>query len=92
MTNKQTLTGLWLHIPNGADHYHIGEVVLSIGKYHLIKIHPPNGPPWSRIMMSKELCDDEIFIFDSEEAMNAWMKFLETPDDGRPKVVNLRKD
>jgi hypothetical protein len=97
MKNPNSATGLqgrWVSIPN-REYYHIGQVTLSFGHYHLNQESgPPNrAPPWSRLVTSDELCTDETFIFDSEDEMAAWLKWLETPDDGgQPRVVAMRKE
>jgi hypothetical protein len=87
------LLGLWVVFPDPGDgeYSQTGQVTLSIGDHHLVKIHPPkNGvPPFSKLMSSEALAADNIYIFDTREELEAFMAF--NPDDDKPRVVSMRR-
>jgi hypothetical protein len=87
-----TLVGLWVLIPAEGDYSLTGQVMMSIGNYHLVKIYPPeNGVPiFSQLMTSDDLCRKETFFFSSRSEVEAWLRWHPT-DDGGPRVVAMRK-
>jgi hypothetical protein len=94
---KASLVGRWVHLSEG-DHYRNGQITLSLGtSHHLIKWLPFNdGPNLSNLLRSDDLCTDEkedrwVCFFDSENELNAWMAWINTPStDKKPRIVELK--
>jgi hypothetical protein len=91
-----TLVGHWLHILDG-EYATCGQITLAVGPSHfLVRLRPHNAtPPISRMMKIDDLCDQEdnnylVAIFDSEMAMDKWLKCMDSDDGG--KVVAIRKE
>jgi hypothetical protein len=97
--NATSLIGHWVYILDG-EYGKAGQITLSFGTdYLLVRIRPHNdAPPSSELMAADDLCSDQtadryISIFDTEAELDAYLKWLDTPDDdGKPRVVSMRKD
>ena len=90
--HNTTLAGQWVLIPGEGNYGLVGQVTLSIGDFHLLKIFPPAGagaPSSSQLMSSDALADKDIRFFDTETELEIFLNW--DPDGDRPKVVQLRK-
>jgi hypothetical protein len=84
------LIGHWLLYPEpNTDNGLTGQIVTSVGDYHLVKMRGDSG--YSRLLTSDTLCAADTYLFDSEAQLDAWLSW-EPPDgfDG-PRVVPIRK-
>jgi hypothetical protein len=89
MANEQTLQGRWCLIPTG-EYTLTGEITLSVGDHHLVKIHTPTKgvPSFSRLMTSDALCAPDVMFFDSQHDLENWLAW--TPDGGVPRVLAIK--
>jgi len=92
---SDSLQGRWIHVSDG-EYGRVGQITMADGPDHyLVRMRPHNGPPLSELMTRNDLCTDGardhyVAIFDNETELNAWLAWVD--DDGRPRVVSMRKD
>src|SRR5882762_5815312 len=95
---KDSLVGRWVHLSD-EGYYKLGQVILSLGTtHHLVKWRPNDkgGPQSSELVCIDDFCVDEskeyyVQFFDTEEELDAWLAWMNTPsDDKKPKIVTLK--
>src|SRR4051812_20579137 len=95
--NTNNANGLWVHILH-REYARVGQITMAVGSdHHLLKMRSPKskgGPPMCELMTRSDLCTDDardhyVNIFNTEAELDAWVEWADTPDDGRPRVVNL---
>jgi hypothetical protein len=94
-----TLVGRWIHILRG-EYSRCGQITMEVGTGHyLVRFRSHDDTPsLCSLLTIAELCDDigaDYYVahFETEEELNAWEKWMETPhDDGRPRVVKMNQE
>jgi hypothetical protein len=78
------------------EYYNYGKVIDKTGdNYLLVRFNPTVGPPTLKLFSLSFLSDnDDVFFFDYEEELDAWVNWLETPNEetAKFKVLQFKKD
>jgi hypothetical protein len=58
----------------------------------LVRMNPVAGPPLSKILRVADFDPEDVDLFDSETELEAHEAWLRESDDGRPKIIRMRKE
>ena len=95
-SGEHDMIGKWILI-NEEEYYNVGEIIKVIEvvgeMYFLVRVRPVSGsPPSQRIYFIGELtAESGSAVFDTEEEMDAYVSWLEAPDESKPRIVSMRE-
>lgn len=79
----------------GEEYYNYGEIEEFGEGYILVRLRSIVGPPSLKLFTLNSLSDNEdVFFFNYEEELRAWLEWLETPGEETEKfkLLNFKKD
>ena len=89
------MKGLFIYISE-EEYYHYGEIKHHIGEYILVALDTMEFKSALRLFHVDCLAhSDDVFLFETKEALDGWLTWLETPSEGtkpKLKIVNIKRD
>lgn len=91
------MVGMWV-VLNNDEGYHIGYIKSFVGENHVLVRLRPHIKELSNVGITRLVClcdladpDDFSCLFETEKELDAYIAWVETPDDDKPKIVALKK-